>query len=700
MATEPPTKKLKLSSSDEPLTQHDVISFQKEALYRCLNEKRVGLGAITEQYEISKKNYVDISTKLSNLMALIITLANFLMIICKEKNNKQDEDICCQMATGDENEVIQLSDSFMRVLTKYVNSSSDGPSDENGRLSNLALELKELQKVKKELYYKNNELTQEIDSMKIYYEKLIKKYDREDSQTVKRVFKKDVEKYEDNDDSKPIEKQPDVKQEDIKKEADIKKEPSSELITNEKKDDDEVATENGIAQKKLIAEYEIRTTDLHNEIKGLKLLVDELEKFKSSNEEKIISLEQKLSAAAELNSGTVPGSSIANLDSIQAKVDHLARENNELRQVNDSFLGKFQDLFSEREIFNNKITNEFNNSLEALKKQNLTLEKDLIRIRTARDDLLSKVSILESETKAPILLEDLKKSIDLSNEQWKNLEDRQEQSSEDLLLNEMQGMEKAFKDLTEINNKKYSDLINQESIISKLKIEKTKADQKYFAAMRSKDSILVENKNLSKTITKSNELLLQLKDSEKLLQQKIENLYKQLKLSQNNEKRLIDSNKSESMKIIDLNSQINKFDKKIINLKNENLTLISDVNKLKTSNHDLEAEKKILISNNSDLNEKCEKIYKKLVSFSGKADDKKGHYSNIDDEDTLVQELENFRTLVYCSLCSKNWKNMAIKTCGHVFCEGCCNERLAARMRKCPSCNYPFSSNDLLPIHL
>lgn len=70
------------------------------------------------------------------------------------------------------------------------------------------------------------------------------------------------------------------------------------------------------------------------------------------------------------------------------------------------------------------------------------------------------------------------------------------------------------------------------------------------------------------------------------------------------------------------------------------------------------------------------------------------------DEDSMAEELENFRTLVYCSLCSKNWKNMAIRTCGHVFCEDCCKERLAARMRKCPTCNKPFSSNDLLMVHL
>ena len=700
MAAEPPTKKLKLSSPDEPLTQHDVVSFQKEALYRCMNEKRVSLNAVQEQYEVSKKNYVDISTKLSNIMALIITLANYLKVISKEKKNAADEELCSQMATSDEDDVIQLSDSFMRILTKYLADSGSASTEENDRLSRLALELKELQHVKKELFYKNKELTDEIASLKTYYLQLIRKYDREDSQTVTRVFKKEMEGTGSRSASNTEKPAPEVKSDvdtvKTETEASVKTEmagvatPGAQSPAVAPSDDD-------LSHKKLIAEYEIKSTDLQNEIKELKVIVGELEKFKKINEEKITTLERQLSPSSKANVDT---ESTHDADALKVRVDILSKENASLKQINDSFLGKFQELSSEREIFNNKISNEFNTGLEALREQNTILNKDLVRIRTARDDLLSKLSILEAETKIPSILEDVKRSLELSNQQWEKVQGRATATSEDALLKEIQDMETAFKELSKINAKKYPELLNQESIISKLKIEKTKADQKYFAAMRSKDSILIENKNLTKTLTKSNEMMLQLKDSEKLLQQKIENMYQQLKLSQNNEKRLTDSTKSESLKIIDLNSQINRSDKKITYLKSENLSLITDVNRLKSKNQELETETKALIQKNTNLNEKCDNIHQKLVSFTGKPDDKKGHYSNSDDQEGLVQELENFRTLVYCSLCSKNWKNMAIKTCGHVFCEECCNERLAARMRKCPTCNYPFSSNDLLPIHL
>ncbi|CAD1779355.1 similar to Saccharomyces cerevisiae YDL074C BRE1 E3 ubiquitin ligase [Maudiozyma barnettii] len=695
MTTAPPSKKLKLSNPDEPLTQNDVISFQKEAMYRCMNEKRVSLNAVNEQYEVSKKNYIDVSTKLSNLMALIITLANFLQVISKENNSTEEENICSRMATSDENEVIQLSDSFMKILTKYLTESGTATVDENERLSRLALELKELQKVKKELYYKNKELVDEISSLKVYYERLIKKFDREDSQTLKRVFKKELE----GEDQKETQDKETTNNTDVKSVKTETKTLATEGTKINENDENEIISENSdVNEKKIMTEYEIKVSDLQNEIKELKIIIEEIEKFKNSNSEKILALEKQLSAANTISTGLTRNDNI-DVNAMKSKIDILIRENNQLKQINDSFLGKFQKLSSEKEIFNNKITNEFSANSEVLKTQNLALEKDLVRIRTARDDLLSRLSILEAETKTPIILDDLKKSLELSNEQWKKYENRSDSTSENILLKELQDMELAFKELTQINNKKYADLINEESMIAKLKVEKTKADQKYFAAMRSKDPILIENKNMSKAITKTNELILQLKDAEKLLQQKIENLYKQLQLSQNNEKRLIDSAKLESLKIIDLNSQINKSEKKISVLKGENLDFVTGINKLKNHNNELETENKVLKQRNINIDEKCKTLHQKLVSFTGKVNDKKRHYDD-EDEDTLSQELENFRTLVYCSLCSKNWKNMAIKTCGHVFCEDCCNERLAARMRKCPTCNYPFSSNDLLPIHL
>jgi E3 ubiquitin-protein ligase BRE1 len=59
-----------------------------------------------------------------------------------------------------------------------------------------------------------------------------------------------------------------------------------------------------------------------------------------------------------------------------------------------------------------------------------------------------------------------------------------------------------------------------------------------------------------------------------------------------------------------------------------------------------------------------------------------------------------FQNLVICSVCRSNFKNTILKGCGHVFCNSCVDDRLANRMRKCPSCNKAFDRSDAMAAHL
>ena len=64
-----------LSDPNEPLTQRDVIYFQKEALFRCFSEKRNQVNVVQEKFDTLKTVYLEVSMKLSTIIALIITLA-------------------------------------------------------------------------------------------------------------------------------------------------------------------------------------------------------------------------------------------------------------------------------------------------------------------------------------------------------------------------------------------------------------------------------------------------------------------------------------------------------------------------------------------------------------------------------------------------------------------------------------------------
>lgn len=498
-----------------------------------------------------------------------------------------------------------------------------------------------------------------------YYERLIAQYDRQDSETVARVFNRA------DDDVAKKEKQQSV---------DSTKDQNDSNGTGSTSNKDDA-----VAQ----AQHEMEIAELNTQIEVLEATVKELNSWKTENETELSHLRQKIASTQTSTTDDKLAPHIsADSSASSERVLSLTNQNEKLQQINEAYMTKFQQLSSEREIFNNKLTSEFHTAQEALKKHNSSLEKDLVRIRTTRDELLGKVALLEAQKNKSEIMEDLEKILKIQTEQLEKFETRDSSNqSQDALMKELQDLEKGFKELSQTSNKKYMDYMNQESIITKLNVEKTKASEKYFAAMRSKDAIMIENKNLTKNLSKSNELITQLKDLEKNLQMKIENLYKQLSLSQDNEKRLQESNKESSVKILELTSKNNKLVKTSEHFEQENKGLIAKKTELEYKMKDKEIENKQLRIKLTNAENKAKKLYKTLLSNGG-------------DNGALTEELENFRTIIYCSLCSKNWKNTTIKTCGHVFCDSCCKERLAARMRKCPTCNKPFSSNDILTIHL
>lgn len=56
--------------------------------------------------------------------------------------------------------------------------------------------------------------------------------------------------------------------------------------------------------------------------------------------------------------------------------------------------------------------------------------------------------------------------------------------------------------------------------------------------------------------------------------------------------------------------------------------------------------------------------------------------------------------MLQCQICKNKIKNTVIKSCGHVFCDGCVQDRLTNRSRKCPNCGKAFGNGDLMRIHI
>eukprot|EP00002_Diphylleia_rotans_P029384 TRINITY_DN5986_c0_g1_i2.p1 TRINITY_DN5986_c0_g1~~TRINITY_DN5986_c0_g1_i2.p1 ORF type:complete len:304 (+),score=70.02 TRINITY_DN5986_c0_g1_i2:208-1119(+) len=68
-------------------------------------------------------------------------------------------------------------------------------------------------------------------------------------------------------------------------------------------------------------------------------------------------------------------------------------------------------------------------------------------------------------------------------------------------------------------------------------------------------------------------------------------------------------------------------------------------------------------------------------------------------DSNLLEELQLYKSLVQCKVCSSNVKNVMIVKCGHTFCRQCVDSTLEARNRRCPDCRNPFDRNDVRQLY-
>lgn len=65
----------------------------------------------------------------------------------------------------------------------------------------------------------------------------------------------------------------------------------------------------------------------------------------------------------------------------------------------------------------------------------------------------------------------------------------------------------------------------------------------------------------------------------------------------------------------------------------------------------------------------------------------------------LRENMDYFKDMVTCSVCSTGRKNRIISRCFHMFCDKCVQDTLQARNRRCPTCKASFGRNDVHEIY-
>ncbi len=234
------------------------------------------------------------------------------------------------------------------------------------------------------------------------------------------------------------------------------------------------------------------------------------------------------------------------------RINHLEATNIQLREEAE----KYQ---AERTAYRTQVENESDATTSELEDQLHRTEADLTRVRSNRDELFAELNMKkpseDPERQSADLVQDLLGSKDSRitalELQIKRLQPDASESTpsleiQSLSLDELRGkymtlereyqsinqempaMQAAYQRAQATASKKVMDFSALEDRLSILQAEKTKADQKYFAARKDMDLRLNEVRTVKAENLKSSEVIQQLKEVERTNRGLLSNLEKQL----------------------------------------------------------------------------------------------------------------------------------------------------------------------------
>jgi E3 ubiquitin-protein ligase BRE1 len=158
----------------------------------------------------------------------------------------------------------------------------------------------------------------------------------------------------------------------------------------------------------------------------------------------------------------------------------------------------------------------------------------------------------------------------------------------------------------------------------------------------------------------------------------------------------------------DIKTQQLKFSKNYPTITDNYLNCSEYIQKIKKYQEELEKLRKVKSAENdrqlkeeksttSQLNSECSSLKKKLEGYSKSL---ARSSSGLPDGGNKQEELEKYKIMVRCSVCTDRQKDTVLTTCFHVFCKSCLESNLSSRHRKCPGCNIPFDRPNMRSISL
>lgn len=405
----------------------------------------------------------------------------------------------------------------------------------------------------------------------------------------------------------------------------------------------------------------------------------------------------------QLQLETLPDEAICKSKSfaaLEAKLVALQHENTSLERDNQTQVQIAAELRARQFAFERTVRDEYEAKRLDLEKKLEAAEADVNRIRSARDELLSELSIqkaveVETQKKLAAANEQLE-LYKLAKPEERKLELQPDLSVETLsieelralvlrlqrqnaaLADELTSLEQAFAKTRQAAAAGMNDRATADQKVAALVTAKTRADEKYFGAMRQKDSIALELSKTKQVVAKMTDVVASMKEQDLRLVDQTERLGRQVNEA---EARAISLQRSSAQ----LERRLHESEARLAVARNQ---IAQQQQQIEARDADVRREE--VARRNADSAAARAKRQLEVVRAT----------SGAGGPAALQEQIESLRSIALCSVCQKNWKDTALTVCGHVFCHDCIAARLSARMRKCPMCNGQFGQDDVLNVHL
>uniref|UniRef100_A0A060T4K2 E3 ubiquitin protein ligase n=1 Tax=Blastobotrys adeninivorans TaxID=409370 RepID=A0A060T4K2_BLAAD len=687
-------------SANEPLSQEDVVQFQKEAIFRQMGVYKRECSLLQSKLDTLDGQFAGLQRCFSALDTWWDKLLDSLLPEPSSGDGSEIPESLLLIATKQDSEKdAQMETQFNQALTKKEEAIKNRLGPLLKQTSAQSPDASKLQDALTSVSGTLNQVKAENDALKLTRE------------TLTRQLEEVTEKYLASE--KKLERLLSPTLTRIEQSAHNQSNGSTTDSNGSESADADNKPTNSNDKGVLSAEVAEELEKTKNELLESKAVITKQKEQLDHQETQIVALKQHVddlsSRLHNLSEEDVQQSPA--YQSLKLNNSELKQRASRAEADADRFYRDKKELLATREEYTMKVKKDYEAMKDDLERQMSKLEQDVTRIRSVRDEILGELNVKKAaeaeKAKGMSQLEDLlsirekriktledeikrlrDEGIDTNNKEPPNTDgatpDELKQLVQKLhrqnvsLSAELPGMEQLYSQAHAKATAKVFDVVEREAKMNKLTIEKTKADEKYFAAMRAKDALGMEMSKIKTQLAKSTDVIQHLKESERHKSHKISTLEKQLQEVESARLSFTRDLQSLRAQVDERDHRVDAASKHIQKLREDLKAKDGDVRKEVEARRGLEIEVEKL---------RRQVDTKRMTTFSGNSSD-------------AEEQMEALRSIALCSLCSKNWKDTAIKVCGHVFCNDCAKDRLNARLRKCPMCNKQYSFNDLLPVHL